>query len=281
LTNWLLGIVLGVVQGVSEWLPISSKTQIIIASSLLFPGLLDFREAYAFGLFLEVGTFFAALYYFRKQAWGVLKALAGRGDEEGWLLLKYLVVVTAITALVGVAIYKTISETVTGPVLGIPMIALGCVLLGDAILMRIARGRFAPRKGIRDLSLRDLVVVGLAQGISALPGVSRSGTTVSVMLLLGIKPEESFRLSFLALIPASVGASAVTVLISSTAVGSVVSAVTAPVIAVAILVTVLIGILFIRLLLKAAGSSKIALLTAVLGALAVFSGVASILTGAG
>jgi undecaprenyl-diphosphatase len=101
------------------------------------------------------------------------------------------------------------------------------------------------------------------------------------MLLLGIKPEESFRLSFLALIPASVGASAVTVLLSSTAVGSVVSTVTVPVIAIAILVTVFIGILFIRLLLRAAGSSKIALLTAVLGVLAVFSGIASILAGAG
>lgn len=279
LTSWLLGIILGIVQGVSEWLPVSSKTQIIITSTYLFH--LTFDEAYAFGLFLEVGTFFAALIYFRREVWSVLKALIGRGGEEGRMLLKYLVVVTLITAVLGVAIYKTVSDTVSGPVLGLPMIALGCILVGDAFLIRLARGRFVPKKGLRELSFRDLVIVGLAQGLAALPGVSRSGATVSAMLLLGIKPEESFRLSFLALIPASVGATAVTVLLSGTQINSVVSTVTLPVVLVAILITVLIGVVFIRELLKAAGSNKIALLTFALGVLAILSGISSLLSGAG
>jgi undecaprenyl-diphosphatase len=280
LVNWLLGIVLGIVQGVSEWLPVSSKTQIIIASNFLFNGL-TFSEAYAFGLFLEFGTFFAALAYFRKEVWRVLKALVGRGDEESRLLLKYLVVVTLITAVLGVLIYKTVSDTITGPVLGVPMMALGAVLIADGALIRYARGRFVPRKGLKDLSFRDLLIVGLAQGLSAFPGVSRSGATVSAMLLLGIKPEESFRLSFIALIPASIGATAVTVLLSPDQLSSVVSTVSLPVILIAILVTVAIGLVFIRVLLRAAGSSKIALLAFTLGVLAIASGVASILAGAG
>ena len=284
MTNWLLGIVLGVVQGVSEWLPISSKTQIIIASSYLYPAL-PLAEAYAFGLFLEIGTFFAALFYFRREVWLVLKAIVGKGGEDGRLLLKYLLVVTVITALLGVVIFKTVLEVVStvspGSVFGLPMTVLGCILIGDAVLIRLAKGRYTPRKGIRELSLRDLVIIGLVQGIAALPGVSRSGATVSTMLLLGVKPEESFRLSFLALIPASVGATAVTVLLSKHDISLVVSAVTPPVILIAILVTIVVGVLFIRVLLRAAGSSKIALLTAVLGILAIFSGVASILTGAG
>ncbi len=283
MTNWLYGVLLGVVQGISEWLPISSKTQVIIASSFLYPSL-PLSQAYAFGLFLEIGTFFAALLYFRREVWMVLKSLVGRGTDEGRLLLKFLVVVTAITAVIGVVIYKTVleavSETSPGSVFGIPMIVLGCILIGDAVLIRFARGKYVPHRGLGDLSLRDYIVIGVAQGIAALPGVSRSGATVSIMLLLGIRPNESFRLSFLALIPASVGATAVTVLLSGSDISSVMSTVTVPVIAVAVLLTVAIGVLFIGVLLKAAGSSKIALLTFALGVLAIFSGLTSLLTGA-
>jgi undecaprenyl-diphosphatase len=279
LSNWLLGIVLGIVQGVSEWLPISSKTQVIIASYYLFG--LSFTEAYAFGLFLEAGTFIAATYYFRREVWGVLRALVGKGDEEGRRLLKFLVIVTAFTAIVGVVIYRFVSETVSGPVLGVPMIVLGSILIGDGILISLAKGRFVPRKGLKDLRTKELVLLGIVQGISALPGVSRSGATVSAMLLLGINPEDSFKLSFLALIPASVGAAGVTVLFSNLQLGEVVSIVGVPVILIAILVSIVIGVVFIRLLLRVAGSRRIVLLTISLGVLAVFSGVASFLTGAG
>jgi undecaprenyl-diphosphatase len=279
MSNWLLGIILGVVQGVSEWLPISSKTQVIISSTFLFG--LTFDEAYALGLFLEAGTFIAALYYFRREAWGVLRALVGRGDQEGRLLLKFLVVVTFFTALVGVAIYATVSETVSGAVLGVPMILLGCILIGDGIVISIAKGRFIPSKGLKDLSFMELVAIGIVQGIAALPGVSRSGVTVSAMLLLGINPKDSFKLSFLALIPASVGAAGVTVLLSQVQVTSAVSTIGAPVILLAILVSVAIGIVFIRLLLRFAGSRRIALLTISLGVLAIFSGIASLISGVG
>ena len=282
MTNWFLGIILGIVQGVSEWLPISSKTQVIIASNFMFG--LSLSQGYALGLFLEAGTFIAAIYYFRKEVWKVLKALVGKGDDEGRLMLKFLVIVTLFTALVGVAIYATVSpasESVTGPVLGIPMIVLGVILIGDGILISLAKGRSVPTKGLKDLSTRDLVAVGIVQGIAAFPGVSRSGVTVSSMLLLGINPRDSFRLSFLALIPASIGATGVTALLSRSQLSTAVTTIGVPVILLSIVVTVAIGILFIRALLRFAGSQKIALLTISLGVLAIASGVASILVGAG
>ncbi len=279
MSNWLLGVVLGIVQGVSEWLPISSKTQVIIASTFLFG--LNFSEAYAFGLFLEAGTFIAATYYFRREVWGVLRALVGKGDEEGRRLLKFLVVVTSFTAIVGVVIYKFVSEAISGPVLGVPMIVLGSILIGDGILISLAKGRFVPKKGLKDLRTKELVLLGIVQGIAALPGVSRSGATVSAMLLLGINPQDSFKLSFLALIPASAGAAGVTVLLSNLQIGSVVSIVGAPVILIAILLSAVIGVVFIRILLRVAGSRRIPLLTISLGVLAIFSGVTSLLTGAG
>ena len=279
MSNWLLGVVLGIVQGISEWLPISSKTQVIIASNFLFG--LSFTQGYALGLFLEAGTFFAALFYFRREVWNVLKALVGKGDAEGRLLLKFLVIVTIITAIMGVVIYKSVSESYSGPVLGIPMIFLGCVLIGDGILISLAKYRQAPTKALKDLSLRDLLLVGFAQGVSAFPGVSRSGVTVSSMLLLGVSPKESFRLSFLALIPASIGAAGVTLLFSPSQVSTAINAAGTSVILISILVTIIIGITSIRILLKAAGSRRIALLTIALGVLAISSGVVSILIGAG
>ena len=279
MTNWLLGILLGLVQGISEWLPISSKTQVIIVSNYLYH--FTFQEAYAFGLFLEAGTFVAALVYFRSEVLKVLKALVGAGDEEGWMLLKYLIVVTLITAALGVLIYKVVSMTVTGSVLGVPMMVLGLILIGDGALIHFARGRQTPKRGLRDLTIRDLVLVGIAQGVAAFPGVSRSGATVSAMLLLGVNPRESFRLSFLALIPASVGATITTILISKVQITSAISVITPPVLAVALVVTVLVGLVLIRVLLRVASNPRIALLVIALGILAILSGVLSFVTGFG
>lgn len=279
MTNWLLGILLGLVQGISEWLPVSSKTQIIIVSNYLYG--FPFQQAYAFGLFLEAGTFVAALVYFRAEALKVLGAIVGRGGEEGRMLLKYLVVVTIITALLGILIYKIISETVTGPVLGVPMVLLGMILIGDGVLIYFARGRQLPRKNLKDLTLRDLLLIGFAQGIAALPGVSRSGATVSAMLLLGVTPRESFRLSFIALIPASIGASLVTLVFSKVQISSAINAITPPVLVLAILVTVLVGLVLIRVLLRIASNPRITVLVVALGILAILSGILSFLTGFG
>ena len=272
-------MLLGAIQGVSEWLPISSKTQVIIASTYIFN--LTFQQGYDLGLFLEVGTFIAATIYFRRQVFGVLRALIGRGDQEERMLLKFLVIATAVTAVLGVAIYKVVSESVTGPALGIPMIILGCVLIGDGILITLARGKRTPTKGLAELKNRDIMIIGLAQGIAAFPGVSRSGATVSTMLLMGVKPEDSFKLSFLALIPASIGAAGVTVLLSKASIGSVINSLTWPVILLSILVAIIVGVVSIRTLLRVAGSRRIALLTFVLGVLAIFSGITSIYFGAG
>jgi len=279
MSNWLLGVLLGIVQGVSEWLPISSKTQVIIVSNFLFG--LSFTQGYALGLFLEAGTFIAAVYYFRKEVWKVIRALVGRGDDEGRTLLKFLIVVTAFTAVIGVVIYKAVSESYSGPVLGIPMIGLGCVLIGDAILISVARAKYEPTKGLNNLSLKELIAIGIVQGMAAFPGVSRSGVTVSSMLLLGINPRDSFRLSFLALIPASIGAAGTTLVLSPHQISTAIDAVGLPVILLSIAVAVVVGVALIRVLLRVAGSRRIALLTASLGILAIVSGVASILVGAG
>ncbi|MEL9990039.1 MAG: undecaprenyl-diphosphate phosphatase [Thermoproteus sp.] len=277
--SWILdGLVLGMVQGISEWLPISSKTQIMLVSTYLLG--LSFGAAYAFGLFLEFATLAAAVIYFRREVWGVLKALALRGSEEDRLLLKYLVVVTLITGVVAAPIYLYFSS-LSGPVVGIPMVVLGLVLISDGFLIRKARERYVPKRGLANLKMRDLVVIGIAQGLAAFPGVSRSGITVSAMLLLGLKPKEAFRLSFLALIPAALGASVLPLLVSKSKIASAISLATPQGIALAAVVATVVSLLLIDFLLKLASSGRAASLAFALGAIAIVGGILGTIAGYG
>jgi undecaprenyl-diphosphatase len=272
------GVLLGVVQGISEWLPVSSKTQVLIVSSLLLG--LSFNEGYALGLFLEIGSFVAATIYFRREVWLVLRSLVGRGNKEGVLLLKYLVILTTITGLMGVAIYVSVSSLNLGRAIGVPMIVLGSILILDGFLIRVSRSRYTPRLTLQTMSLRDLVAIGFAQGLAAFPGVSRSGVTVSSMLLLGTDGKDAFRLSFLALIPASIGATAVTLLFSRHQIESSIALLSPATVLVAIAVTAVVGLATIRWLLRLASTERISVLVFALGALAIFGGLAGILFGA-
>jgi undecaprenyl-diphosphatase len=271
------GVLLGVVQGISEWLPISSKTQIIIVSSL-FLGL-TFSEGYTLGLFLEFGSFIAATIYFRKEVVLVLKSIVGKGTPEGKLLLKYLVVLTAITAVMGIVIYEAVSAVNLGNAIGVPMIILGCVLILDGLLITISRKRYVPRLTLETMSMKDLIVIGFAQGLAAFPGVSRSGATVSAMLLLGTDGKTAFRLSFLALIPASLGATGVTLLLSRHEIQGSITLLSPATLLVAIAVTVVVGLATITWLLRVAATPRITTLVFTLGVLAIIGGILGILFG--
>ena len=278
LTYALLGgVVLGVVQGVSEWLPVSSKTQVIIVSTFLLG--LTFSQGYTLGLFLEFGTFFAAVVYFRRELLLVFKAVVGRGGSAGRLLLKYLLIVTVITGILGIAIYKGVESLNLGSAIGGPMIVLGAVLILDGLFIRYSRTRAAPNKTLDKMSLKELFVIGFAQGLAAFPGVSRSGATVSTMLILGTDAKESFRLSFLALIPASLGATLVTVLFSNVSLSSSIGDLSTAMLVVAVVVAFIVGSLMIRWLLRVAAHERITTLIFALGILAILSGVLSVIFG--
>jgi undecaprenyl-diphosphatase len=275
----LYSIIIGVIQGVSEWLPISSKTQIIVSSTYLLK--LTFQEAYAFGLFMEVGTLVAAIIYFRKDMLKLVQVLAGSHDRMKRKLFSYILIVTVITGLVGVPLYL-IAESVTGIALGIPMLVLGLILLGDAALIRYSRKKkekgVAPRK-LDNLTVKDYLLVGITQGISSLPGVSRSGITTSTMLLLNVEPDEAFRLSFTAGIFASAGAFGLTLVASRHSVAASITGIGLTGLAVAIVTSTVISLFLIDFLIKVAGKQKITYLTAALGMIAVASGLLYLVLG--
>lgn len=263
MVNILYSIILGLVQGVSEWLPISSKTQVLLASTLLFS--LPVSAAYAFGLFMEIGSLGSATAYFRHDVWSLFH------DRR---LLRYLALVTVVTGLVGLPLYYVTDKVLqSSPYnIGIPMIILGLVLVGVGLYIR--RSRSNPRmNGLEQLRTRDLVLVGIAQGIAALPGVSRSGMTVSTMLLLGVKPDQAFRLSYLAYIPASLGAFGASVLLSRDQIELAVQTVEPSGIAVAIITALVVGILVIGYLLNFAKRNDIWVVDLALGIVALGIGV--------
>ena len=265
-------MIIGVIQGISEWLPISSKTQIIVSSSYLLK--LSFQEAYTFGLFMEIGTIIAALVYFRKELIDVVQVLLGSKNEEHRKLLIYVVVVTLITGIIGTPLYL-VADSVNGIAVGIPMLIVGFVLIGDAVVIRYSRKK--REKGMRsrkleNLTRKDYLVIGIAQGIAALPGVSRSGMTTSAMLLMNVEPYEAFRLSFLAGIFASVGAFGLTLATTKSNIAVAVAQIGLAGLIVAIVVSTVVSLFLIDFLIKVAGKSKIIYLTTALGIIAMASG---------
>ncbi|MDE1861158.1 MAG: undecaprenyl-diphosphate phosphatase [Candidatus Micrarchaeota archaeon] len=270
----IVSIILGVVQGISEWLPISSKTQIIIVSQYILG--LNFSQAYAFGLFMEIGTIFAAVIYFRKEVWILIRTLFGKGSASDWKLFKFALISTIVTGVIAVPIYKAVADISGGYNIGLPMIILGMILFMDALLIHYSRTKYADdknRKTVDNIGLKEYILVGIAQGLAALPGVSRSGATTSTMLLLNIEAREAFRLSFIDMIFATTAAVFVTLIFSGSSVSSTIAQISLAGLAVAILVATGISLLLINFLLNIARKSKIIYLTAALGAIALAGGI--------
>jgi len=245
-------------------LPISSKTQILFASTFLFS--LPLAVAYAFGLFMEIGSLGSAITYFRKDIWSLLH------DRK---LLVYLLVVTIFTGLVGLPLfYLTDKVLASNPYnIGIPMVILGLVLLATGFYIRYSRTKPKQLSGLEEMKLKNYVIVGIAQGIAALPGVSRSGMTVSTMLLMGVKPEQAFRLSYLAYIPASLGAFFATLILSRAQVDTAIQAVDSTGVLIAIITAAILGLFVISYLLKFAKRSRIYIIDFFLGTIALIIGI--------
>jgi undecaprenyl-diphosphatase len=269
MVNILYSILLGLVQGVSEWLPISSKTQVLFASTLLFS--LPISAAYAFGLFMEIGSLGSAVSYFRRDIWSLLH------DRR---LFNYLLVVTVFTGIVGLPLYYVTDKILQQNQynIGIPMIVLGIVLMGMGFYIRYSR-LTARIGGLEQMRIKSYILVGIAQGIAALPGVSRSGMTVSTMLLMGVKPDQAFRLSYLAYIPASLGAFGVSLIFSRGQVNTAVQTIQPLGIVVAIVTAALVGVVVISYLLKFAKRSNVWMVDVFLGAIALVIGIVAAIIG--
>ena len=200
-------IVLGIVQGLGEFLPISSSAHLVVTPWLLGwpdPGL-------AFDVALHVGTLAAVLYAFAGDWARIIMAafqglFRGRPFEGDARMLWLLALASVPGAVAGLALEDYADTTFRSPLLiAATMAGVGTVLLfADRHAARLADG--AETHDALHVTTRDALLIGCAQALAIVPGVSRSGSTISMALFLGYRREEAARFSFLLATPITLGA---------------------------------------------------------------------------
>lgn len=206
----VVAVVLGVLQGILEWVPVSSEGGVALASTALSG--LDPAVATRLALFLHAGTGVAAVAYYRAEVAEMGRSardLARQPFASETADLSFLVVATAATGLTGLPAYLLLDAAVSELQGGLFLALVGGLLVLTGLLQRFAAALSLGERATPDWA--DAVLVGALQGLAILPGVSRSGTTVSALLLRGHGGESSLRLSFLLSIPAAFGANALVV----------------------------------------------------------------------
>ena len=187
--DWLQVLVLAAVQGLTEFLPISSSAHLVLVPVLT--GWPD--QGLAFDVAVHVGTLAAVLAYFRRDFLSMLRDGMGRPrDAGGPVRLGWLVVIATVpVGAAGLAVDANFAEALRDPL----VIAVATIGFGLALL-------FAERAGAKDreiesIGVRDAIVIGCAQAIALVPGTSRAGITMTAGLLVGLAPAASARFSFL------------------------------------------------------------------------------------
>lgn len=193
-------ILLGILQGATEFLPVSSSGHLVLAQKML--GLTE--PELAFDILLHLGTLFAVLLFLRREVSEILasvlhrdpvfrKGVWGRRD----ILL--LVVSSIPTAVIGFAFHDSVKEGVTLRGVGIRYLVLTVFLL-------VSNLRFRQKMDPERIDLWEALAIGIMQGAAVFPGLSRSGSTISLALVLGIGASRSAKYSFFISIPAILGA---------------------------------------------------------------------------
>ena len=196
----LLGaLFLGALQGLTEFLPVSSSGHLVLFQQFIEIG----SDHVLFDLVLHVGTLIPVLWFYRDDVMTLLRdPIQGEGpflEREGVKMWTLLVAASIPTAIIGLTFEDLFEQLFATP-------AALTVTFAITGLLLFLSGRFDRSEQSRELTLGLAVLLGLAQGFAITPGISRSGTTISVALMLGLPREVAARFSFLMSVPAILGA---------------------------------------------------------------------------
>lgn len=197
--SWLQAVVYGVLQGLTEYLPVSSTAHLLIAGRLTGWG----DPSAAFTAVTQIGTILAVLVYFRGElvhlARGMSSTIRVRGLNDAEGRLGWLLALGSSPILVAGFLARDIVE---GPARN--LLVVGSALLVGGFVLWLADTRGRGRRSVHDLGFVTAIILGLGQTLALIPGVSRSGATIAVALFLGFNRVAATRFSFLLAIPAVV-----------------------------------------------------------------------------
>jgi len=185
-------VILAVVQGLTEWLPVSSSGHLVITQKVL-----GLNLPLIYSVMLHVGTLMVVLTVFRKDILEIIKALVKRDFEtEEAKLALFIAVGSVPIAIIGFVFYDFLKSLFSN------LLAVGLALLITGSILFFSEKRIGNRK----MGILDSLLIGLAQGVTIIPGVSRSGVTVATGLLRKVDKATAFKYSFLLSVPAVLGA---------------------------------------------------------------------------
>ncbi len=184
-------VLLGLIQGITEWLPISSSAHLAIAQNYL-----GIEASVAFDIILHLGTLVAVVAYYRKDILSLCRGLL-RWDAESVRISAFILLCAVPTAIIGL-LMKDFFEGMFSS-----MVAIATALCMTGVFLLLS-SRASDGKGALDAG--SALIVGIAQGLAVAPGISRSGSTIGTALLIGIEREQAARFSFLAAVLPILGA---------------------------------------------------------------------------
>lgn len=205
-------IILGAIQGITEWIPVSSEGMVVLAKTHLFQSQESLNTLINYALLLHLGTFFAALIYFWKDIVSVVKALPSlcpccpmksctAQTSDAQKLLIFLTLTTTISGSLGILVVKAFSRLVYGfphATMAITLLIAGCLIITGFLQFKATS---LGKRTDKDLTPLDGILMGIIQGFATLPGLSRSGTTIAILLFRNFDKKQALRLSFLMSMP--------------------------------------------------------------------------------
>ena len=193
--DWLQASLLALIQGITEFLPVSSQAHLVIYS--LFTG--EEYQGLDFDIMLHAGSLVAVVVYFRREIISMTRdwagQLAGRGETADSRLAWWVIIGTIPAGVLGL-LFKDHAEVM----LRSPLI-MALALIGFGLLLGWADWRYRGERDEHALTLRDVLIIGFAQALALIPGTSRSGITMTAALFLGLNRAAAARFSFLLSIP--------------------------------------------------------------------------------
>jgi undecaprenyl-diphosphatase len=188
-------LILGAVQGLTEFLPVSSSAHLV-----LVPWLFGWEDpGLAFDVALHLGSLLALLIYYWRE-WVTMALSVVRPDPASRRLLMLLIVASVPGAVIGLLFEKQAETVFRSPTL------IACTLAVMGVVLWVADTRGGDSRTIDRLTFRDAILIGLSQALAIIPGVSRSGSTITVGRILGVARQDAANFSFLMATPIIAGA---------------------------------------------------------------------------